>query len=101
MDYLVCYFYDELLETIWVLEKYRQWVKTFDISDFLRVMEKFDGEFTIKGMFGSRKSKIHYMLMPLHNEGHWLHYIMVAQGLNVHCMTFGWRMDESRLEGGE
>jgi hypothetical protein len=49
----------------------------------LRVQEKFDGKFTLKGRFDSGKSRAHYVLMPLRNEAHWSWSRMVLQGLNV------------------
>jgi hypothetical protein len=38
---------------------------------------------SLKGRFVSGESREYYMLMPLHNDGHWLHYKMVVQGSNV------------------
>lgn len=34
-------------------------------------------------MFVSGKSRSHYVLLPLHNEGQWSRYRMVVQGSNM------------------
>jgi hypothetical protein len=47
------------------------------------VKEKFDGHFTLKGRFDSGKTRAHFVLMPLCNEGHWSRYIRIIAGSNV------------------
>ena len=49
----------------------------------LRVKEKFDGHFILKGRFDSGKTRAHFELMPLRNEGHWSRYIRIIAGSNV------------------
>jgi hypothetical protein len=49
----------------------------------LCVKEKFDGRFILKGRFDSRKTRAHFVLMPLRNEGHWSCYIRIIAGSNV------------------
>ena len=44
---------------------------------------KFGGDFTPKGRFDTRKTRAHYVLMPLHDPAHWSRYTRVLQGSNV------------------
>jgi hypothetical protein len=69
-----------------VFEDMEEELKMFDavvpsFSDLLlRVKEKFDVAFTLKGRFDSGKIRAHFILMPLRNKGHWSHYTRVIQG---------------------
>ena len=44
---------------------------------------KFGGDFTLKGRFDTRKTRAHYVLMPLCDPAHWSRYTRVLQGSNV------------------
>ena len=44
---------------------------------------KFGDDFTLKRRFDTRKTKAHYVLMPLHDPTHWSRYTRVLQGSNV------------------
>ena len=44
---------------------------------------KFVGDFKLKGRFDTRKTRAHYVLMPLHDPAHWSRYNRVLQGSNV------------------
>jgi hypothetical protein len=49
----------------------------------VRLNAKFGGDFTLKGMFDSRKTRTHYVLIPLRDRAHWSRYNRVIQGSNV------------------
>jgi hypothetical protein len=38
---------------------------------------------SLKGRFDSGKTRAHFILMPLCNEGHWSRYIRVIEASNV------------------
>ena len=44
---------------------------------------KFGGDFTLKGRFDTRKTRTHYVLMPLRDPAHWSRYTRMLQGSNV------------------
>ena len=64
----------------------------------LRVKEKFEGDFTLKGRFDSRKTRAHYVLMPLRDQAHLSRYTRVIQGSNVTVAEVvvenGYRLDD-------
>lgn len=43
----------------------------------LRVKENFDGDSTLKRRFDSGKTRAHFVIMPLQNQGHWSQYLWV------------------------
>ena len=81
-----------------MFEDMEEELKMFDdppsFSDLvLRVKEKFDGEFTLKGRFDSGKTRAHYVLMSLRDCAHWSRYNRVIYGSNM-------PMDEVVVENG-
>ena len=49
----------------------------------VRLNTKFGGDFILKGRFDTRKTRAHYVLMPLRDPAHWSRYTTVFQGFNV------------------
>ena len=49
----------------------------------VRLNAKFDGDFTLKERFDSRRIRAHYVLMPLRDPAHWSRYNRVLHGSNV------------------
>ena len=49
----------------------------------VRLNAKFSGDFTLKGRFDTRKTRAHYVLMPLRDPAHWYRYTRVLQGSNM------------------
>jgi len=68
---------------------------------FLCVKEKFDGAFTSRGEVDSGKTREHFILMPLPNEGHWSR--KKRYNRRVKCdhawLRWWWRMDTGRRMG--
>ena len=55
-----------------------------NFNDFcVRLNTEFSGDFTLKGRFDTRKTRAHYVLMPLCHHAHWSHYNRVIQDSNV------------------
>ena len=97
MDCLVRLFYGgSVRKQDGLFEDMEEELKMFDdppsFSDLvLRVKEKFDGEFTLKGRFDSGKTRAHYILMPLRGQAHRSCNTRVIQGPNVTVAEW-WRM---------
>jgi len=58
----------------------------------VRLNAKFGGDFTLKGRFDTRKTRAHYVLMPLRDPTHWSHYNRVLQGSMCPWLRWWWRM---------
>jgi hypothetical protein len=89
MDDVVCLLYGGTVrKEDGLFEEMEEELEIFDdppsFSDLmLRLKDKFDGDFTLRGRFDTGKTRAHFILMPLRNQFDWSRYQKIIQSSNV------------------